>query len=224
LVEIGTSDQQWIDYQHAVSAYGASVVTVPTLGNHETYMDGDFPNFRRFYVDQGPTWYAFSAGPVDILVLDSQRINKDELDHKQLAWFETKLKELAASTKAKRRWTLVLTHHAPLSTSIANWGIVPFGRSGALRERYVPLFEKYGVDLVLAGHTHVYERLRQNGIDYVVGGAAGGMMGILGSRHSASLVLKKTRSISYFEASESTLWMRTIDQEGQVVDELKLAR
>jgi predicted phosphodiesterase len=224
LVEMGTNDQQWVDYQHAVSAYGRSVATIATLGNHETYMDGDFPNFRRFYVGEGPTWYLFTAGPVDVIVLDSERINDDEVDQIQLRWFEDTLKKLSERRNKKRRWTLVLTHHAPLSTSIANSPLVPFGRSGGLRKRYVPLIEKYSVDLVLAGHTHVYERLHQKGIDYVVGGAAGGMMGILGSAHKSSKIIKKTRTISTFEVGPKELIMRTLDQEGHEVDRLELRR
>jgi hypothetical protein len=37
--------------------------------------------------------------------------------------------------------------------------------------RWVPLFERYGVDLVLAGHDHNYQRFApRNGVTYVVHG------------------------------------------------------
>ncbi len=38
-----------------------------------------------------------------------------------------------------------------------------------------PLFEKYGVDLVLSGHDHQMELLQQNGVTYAICGAFGGL-------------------------------------------------
>ena len=42
------------------------------------------------------------------------------------------------------------------------------------REALVPLFERYGVDLVFSGHDHVYERGTVHGVRYVMTGGGGG--------------------------------------------------
>jgi hypothetical protein len=44
------------------------------------------------------------------------------------------------------------------------------------RGNFVPLFEQYGVDLVVSGHAHAYERGEQNGVTYTVVGGAGGLL------------------------------------------------
>ena len=44
-----------------------------------------------------------------------------------------------------------------------------------LAPAFSPLFERYGVQLVLSGHDHDYQRsVPQNGVTYVVSGAAAG--------------------------------------------------
>jgi hypothetical protein len=48
------------------------------------------------------------------------------------------------------------------------------GSDTALRDQLEPLFLKYGVDVVMAGHEHFYERLKpQKGIHYFISGGAG---------------------------------------------------
>jgi hypothetical protein len=69
-------------------------------------------------------------------------------------------------------------HHQPVYSAPSNNG---HGSSPHLQARWAPLFDQYGVDLVLNGHDHKYERtvpLRgglgaQTGTVYVVTGAAG---------------------------------------------------
>jgi hypothetical protein len=49
------------------------------------------------------------------------------------------------------------------------------GSSPAARAAFVPLFERHGVQLVLSGHDHDYQRSRpRNGVTYVVSGGAAG--------------------------------------------------
>lgn len=42
-----------------------------------------------------------------------------------------------------------------------------------VRLKYVPLFEQYGVDLVIGGHSHIYQRGSRNGVHYLVVGGGG---------------------------------------------------
>ena len=88
----------------------------------------------------------------------------------------------------------------------------------------MPLFERYGVDLVLAGHTHIYERSRRNGVEYVVGGPAGGLMGILGTDNPDSITLAKDRTVSHFAVEPQRLTMRTENLAGEEIDHLELHR
>ena len=45
-----------------------------------------------------------------------------------------------------------------------------------VRMDWVPLFELYGVDVVISGHTHAYSRGYYHGVLYTIVGGAGGMV------------------------------------------------
>src|SRR5262245_48514476 len=121
-----------------------------SLGNH------DDPNqrFYKLFNMNGERYYTFKAprGSVRFFALDS-----NYMDKAQLAWLE---KELSASDSD---WKIAFFHHPLYSSGEKH------GSDTVLREQLEPLFLKYGVDLVLTGHEHFYERLKpQKGINYVI--------------------------------------------------------
>ena len=103
-------------------------------------------------------WWSTRIGDVLLVGLDS-----NEADNiAQLGWLERTL----ATTDA--RWKVVALHHPPYSAGYQ-------GSSGDARRAFVPLFERHGVQLVLSGHEHDYQRSAViNGVTYIVSGAAAG--------------------------------------------------
>ena len=78
------------------------------------------------------------------------------MDAKQLAWIETALRE------APEDWKICYFHH-PLYSSASR-----HGSAVDLRALLEPIFVKHAVNMVFAGHDHVYERLKpQSGIIHV---------------------------------------------------------
>ena len=67
----------------------------------------------------------------------------------QYQWLE---KDLAAN---KALWTIVFFHHPPYTKRSHDSDVEV--ALGEVRQTLVPLFDKYKVDLVLNGHSHVYE-------------------------------------------------------------------
>jgi 3',5'-cyclic AMP phosphodiesterase CpdA len=103
-------------------------------------------------------WWAEERGDVLLVGLDSNQID----DAEQLAFLE---ETLSGSTAT---WKIVAVHHPPYSAGYQ-------GSNEAAREAFSPLFERYGVQLVLSGHDHDYQRSKViNGVTYVVTGAAAG--------------------------------------------------
>jgi len=109
---------------------------MPALGNHE----GGAENLLRFF-DQpgGRTWYSFDCGPVHVTVLDDTQTKPENVQ-----WLD---QDLAA---AKAPWKIAM-YHAPTFNLEGH-------KSDAVRTTFLPVFEKYGVDVVVAGHSHMYER------------------------------------------------------------------
>ena len=105
------------------------------------------------------TYYTYKKGNVRFYALDS-----DYMDPKQLSWLETQLRNDAGSGD----WKIRYFHH-PLYSSGKTHGPATY-----LRLLLEPLFVKYGVNAVFAGHEHVYERVQpQKGIYYFTEGASG---------------------------------------------------
>jgi predicted phosphodiesterase len=131
----------------------AGVTFYAALGNH------DDPN-QRFYKPftmNGERFYTFTKGNIDFFVLDS-----NYMDRKQLDWFERALKA------SKSAWKMAYFHHPLYSSGEAH------GSEEDLRVLLEPLFVKYRMDVVFAGHEHFYERVKpQKGIHYFTcGGSA----------------------------------------------------
>jgi predicted phosphodiesterase len=131
----------------------AGVTFYAALGNH------DDPN-QRFYKPfnmNGERFYTFTKGNIEFFVLDS-----NYMDRKQLDWFERAIKD------SKSDWKMAYFHHPLYSSGAAH------GSEADLRALLEPLFVKYGIDVVFAGHEHFYERVKpQKGIYYFTcGGSA----------------------------------------------------
>lgn len=132
----------------------------PALGNHD-YYGGDLrPYFSRFPQLAGQAFYTWKLGPAQFFVLDSEQ--RLDAASSQRAWLE---QQLAASTAPYR----VVQLHRPMISSHAG------GDGRARFESLGPLLAKHGVQLVLTGHEHGYERSQpHDGAVHVVTGGGGG--------------------------------------------------
>jgi len=162
----------WDSYFNVISPAASGVPWEVCVGNHEMEPwyspDGYGGMFARFAFPQQQTaYYSFTYGNVAILSLDGNDLtyempaNRGYSGGAQTAWLEQQLAAYRAD--ARIDFIVVVFHYAAFSTSSAN------GSEGGIREEWVPLFDKYNVDLAINGHNHVYERT-----DPIRGGAATG--------------------------------------------------
>lgn len=141
---------------------------MPALGNHESEL-GNGPQGLAAYLsrfalpsngsrDFPNNWYAFTVGSVRFVSVDANDVvYSTDFDfpilgysnHEQQRWLEA---ELAASRGDPQiDWIVVWMHYPVMSTA--------GGSDLGLRQTFQPLFDRYGVDLVLTGHSHDYERM-----------------------------------------------------------------
>jgi hypothetical protein len=151
------------EYQAAVfdtfRAFLKSTTLWPTLGNHDSYAGEPIPYFDIFTLPtQGEAggvpsgtehYYSFDYGPVHFVCLDSQSSNRQP-GSPMLTWLESDL----AATQAP--WVIAYWHHPPYSHGSHNSDFEV--ELIEMRQYALPILEAYGVDLVLCGHSHSYER------------------------------------------------------------------
>ena len=130
------------------------------------------------------------------------------MDQAQLAWLE---KELAASGSD---WKICFFHHPLYSSGDKH------GADAKLREQLEPIFLKHGVDLVLAGHEHFYERLKpQKGINYIIAGSAAKLRrGNIGRSEKTAKGFDEGYAFMLMEIVGSELHFQTITDDGKTID------
>jgi len=141
-----------------------SILTLAAHGNHENHTSLFFGNFTLpqdlgKYGKYAELFYSVDVGPVHVIALDDAGIvNPSEDPEYQPALTEWLTADLDAATKnrAKVPWIVTVNHHAAFSS--ANHGDDPDVLLG--RAYFVPLWDKYHVDLSLGGHDHNYERTK----------------------------------------------------------------
>ncbi len=130
------------------------MLVIASLGNHDVKSAKGKHVMQLF--EMPARRYLSSVGPVDFIVLDA---NQERFDS-QRRWLIRKLRA------PDRGWRIAVFHQPAFSCA-------PHGNTGRVIESWVPLFERYGVDLILNGHEHAYQRFARRGVSYVVTGGGG---------------------------------------------------
>ncbi|MFC0041367.1 purple acid phosphatase family protein [Actinomadura rayongensis] len=159
---------------------------MPCAGNHENEVgngpQGYLAYQTRFALpgngtrDFAGNWYAFTVGAIRVISLNNDDVclqdgafsayRRDHIadydakgydpyirgysDGAQKAWLERTLR--AAAHDPDIDWIIVCMHQVAMSSAHFN------GADLGIRQEWLPLFDRYGVDLVLAGHEHHFER------------------------------------------------------------------
>jgi hypothetical protein len=132
-------------------------ITKISIGNHE---DDDSEGFNGYMSHFGlsQTYYAYTHDVVRVIVMDTDR-NSFSSGSAQKSFVQSELQ--SASTNPGIKWIIVYLHK-PLYTSPNTCGSSSCSNTGStaasLRDNYHAMFDQYGVDLVLQGHVHNYQR------------------------------------------------------------------
>ncbi|WP_297011197.1 metallophosphoesterase family protein [uncultured Dialister sp.] len=191
LVDNGDDEYQWQTWFDSTKDILSRIPVAPALGNHEAYSldwkehmpdrylthfnlpDNGNRDFKNHY-------YSFDWGDVHFTVLDTSLNEEKEwmpdLYEKEKVWLEKDLRE------TKKKWKVVLMHKDPLQYGFADESR-PHREEGFSEEGqyFMPVFDKYGVDLVLSAHLHTYRdrghiydfKRSDKGPVYVIDGLSG---------------------------------------------------
>ncbi len=147
LVNRGNDRDDWDSFfANAATIYDRRQL-IPAIGNHEN--QGGHPTL---YLDNftlptnGPTSleperaYAFEYSNALFIILDTNLKPED-----QAAWLEEQL------ANSKATWKFAVYHHPAYSSA-------PDRDNAGVRKHWLPLFDKYHLDMALQGHDHAYLR------------------------------------------------------------------
>ncbi|MDF2571433.1 MAG: metallophosphoesterase [Sporomusa sp.] len=161
LIDKNHDYKEWNTWFHASQGIIDTIPILPVVGNHETYtFEKKIYAMPTFFTAQfkvpgnGPEGlngqvYSFEYGNMHFSVLDTQADEEREFEpnmlEKQKIWLENDLQS------TDKRWKLVLMHRSPYDNRSKDG-------NRALRKTFIPIFDKYKVDIVFAGHDHIYAR------------------------------------------------------------------
>ena len=179
---------------------------VPVLGNHDYVSDEQTQIMDALGRDT--TWYATRTGPLRVIVLDTEQTG----DPGQTAW----LQETLRTPQPSGTWTVVAMHKPAYSAG-------QHGSDKDVQRLWAPLFDRYDVPLVLAGHDHDYQRSKPiNGVTYVVSGA-GAKLRPTGHDDFTAVSASTLHFVDMLVYSDRIV-LRAIDQAGMLVDMFTLRR
>jgi 3',5'-cyclic AMP phosphodiesterase CpdA len=174
LVEDGFSASQWGEAFRAFSPTTSEVPVRFTVGNHESLFAG-LNDYEKYAYPAGMSiqsgsrlWYRIDVGDIHFLVLDIEW-SAESYSEEQAEWLEAQLKSIPAGD-----WKIVISHGFYYASGSVADGWKWYDNPETI-DALTPLFEKYGVNLVLSGHDHQMELLQHGGVTYAIDGAFGGL-------------------------------------------------
>lgn len=213
LVRDGGKYEQWgVQFFDPLKGLAESTPVYALKGNHDRSRQN---YFAKLLVPPGQTTnFAFDYGPVHFYCAD----NYSGTEAQVLALIETD------TTTNASLWKFV-SYHVPSLNFGGHWS--DWGHPNAL-----PTLAKAGVDFVIAGHSHQYERFRPvapppgtegSYVTYITSGGAGaGLYGV--ERSLCHACAKKIHHFCIFEIKGDKLSMDAIDIDGNVIDHLEVIK
>jgi hypothetical protein len=160
LVDVGQDYAHWDKWFSAAQGVIDTIPAMPLTGNHENYTPERRFSMPILFTAQfkvplnGPESlkrqaYSFDYGDVHFIVLDSQAGEQAQfvpaMLEVQKAWLE---QDLAATDK---KWKVVFLHRPPYHNKMG-------GANKNVKMAFVPILDKYHVDVAFTAHEHAYAR------------------------------------------------------------------
>ncbi len=164
LVADGDSETDWqeqffsSDFEN-IRKMMAELPYLAAVGNHE----GQGALFEKYFpypmYVSSRFYYSFDYGPAHFTVVD--QFTNYQTGSQQYDWI---VNDISASNK---KWKIFLFHEPGWSADGGH------GNNTQVQQLLQPLFEQYGIRLVITGHNHYYARAVVNGVHHITTGGGG---------------------------------------------------
>jgi hypothetical protein len=216
------------------------ILIYPSLGNHDVLTASGQPYLDAFYLPANnplrtEKYYSFDYGDVHFIALDTNQSVLTGSD--QHRWLQSDLETMGGF------WTVVFFHHSPYTTAADNVGLQI---NTDLRTHVGPLFDRHAVDLVVASHTHAFERYYPVRADRVVapdpgpdytdpggtlfvttgggGDTVDSTRNLTHPNNAFSFIWHSEFHAVFFDFEESTISAQAVKHDGVVLDRFSLTK
>ncbi|MBI5532106.1 MAG: metallophosphoesterase [Deltaproteobacteria bacterium] len=195
IVASGKDREEWLEFFSIEQRLLRDRCLFSVIGNHE--LVGKGPAARQPWIRyfaptddaRGAAYYTFRWSNTRFFMLDAM----DSWDGAQAQWLRSELDRAEHEPGLVHRF--VVTHHSPFSSG-------PHGPSVAFVSKgMVDELVRHHVELIMAGHDHLYERGETSGVKYIISGGAGAPL----------YSVKKTQPGSAFTASDHHFVQMQVD-------------
>lgn len=237
LVDNGQDESQWNAWFDGGRNLFAAIPIAPVMGNHEAYSLDWKMAIPNYYLSLFalPTnglgrleryAYSYDYGDVHFVVLNTQ---ENELREWYPNLLEEQKKWLAKDLgNTQKRWKIVLMHRGI-------WEYPFNGPLDLIGKTFVPLFDKYHVDLVFTGHVHSYARTQAlkngkkdpSGTVYITTGRSGGKIWDKSPQKPMDEVYYNPLDMPNYlvlEATYDALKVTAIKQNGELIDQTEIKK
>jgi predicted MPP superfamily phosphohydrolase len=175
-------------------------------------------------------YYSFDWGNVHFVSIDSQQSLNQAVNFNgpMLRWLENDLRS------TRQFWRIVYFHHPPYAGAGANTGD---SQSLWARTYMVPIFERYGVQLVFSGHEHSYQRsvpiwknnfVASNfGINYLTSGGGGApLYSSPGDGAPSVPIVAFAKSLNHYmkaDVNGPSMLLRSLKKDGTEIENFTIA-
>ncbi len=217
MVDLGVVQAEWDQWFEGGGELWTRKVVIPSHGNHE-FLATNY--FAQWSLPGNEEWFSVDYGPMHIVSLNDTVRNQNDLYTFQTNFLDVDLADNDAT------WTFA-QHHQPIYSACTR-----HGSHEQLRDAWGPKFEENGVDVVFAGHNHIYERsVRINGEQedpdgtlYIVTGGAGAPLYEESEETWFNLVANPIEHYIIAEISGNTASFVVRDLDDNVLDEFTLTK
>ena len=195
------------------------VCLFPVIGNHECEQKWPRIPFRyleNYSVPNGKLrrteyYYSFDYGNAHFCMIDVYS-SKFETGSKQYEWLKQDLK------KSEKPWKFAVMHYPVYVQRKAP--SVTYGNM-EVREYLVPLFQEYGVSMVISGDSHFYQRSEMEGIHYVCSGGGGAPLYDPGNEEPYVRASYKGYHYVWIDIDGEHLTLKAYNNQNDLIDTFK---